>query len=357
VDLAFNIDLNGKHVQSSRNYIQELKTSLKSAYAKAKTAMENSAGKNKARYDASARAAELEPGDRVLIRQLGPKLNTKIADRWESEVYVVISKSYEMPVYTVKQENGMGSIRTLHRNMMLPIGMLDAEPDAQVETSGAETQRLKPQPKQRRIKLPQRGIVSDKSDESDESVEWEVEVSLRPEAPVFVPRPKPRTRLKDDPQQGSSRSSNLTPELSPQPALVPRPKPRTRFEDDPQQGSSRSSILQGRPMAEVEQVAVEAEAESSEKLSSGEEETEPVVVESNESSSSDEEIELEPVRLRRSTRTRKPVERLNLVQRVEYKREQDLKELMKACQCNMAIMIESMKNVQMCIQEMFSIFP
>jgi hypothetical protein len=264
-----------------------------------------------------------------------------------------------MPVYTVKQENGMGSIRTLHRNMMLPIGMLDAEPDAQVETSGAETQRLKPQPKQRRIKLPQRGIVSDKSDESDESVEWEVEVSLRPEAPVFVPRPKPRTRLEDDPQQGSSRSSNLTPELSPQPALVPRPKPRTRLEGDPQQGSSRSPILQGRPMAEVEQVAVEAESESSEKLSSGEEETEPVVVESesNESSSSEEEIELEPVRLRRSTRTRKPVERLNLVQRVEYKREQDLKEWMKACQYNMAVMMESMKNVQMCIQEIFAIFP
>lgn len=162
VDLAFGI---GTKAAAPGQYVTKMKKQLAEAYRQASENMKMAANKNKRRYDRSAHAAELEPGDRVLIRRMGPRLNSKIADRWETDIYVVIRKADGIPVYTVQKESGSGPTRTMHRNLLLPIGMLEAKPDAHEEESEIETQRLKPQTKQKRIK-PQpkkRGIVSDKS--------------------------------------------------------------------------------------------------------------------------------------------------------------------------------------------------
>jgi transposase InsO family protein len=197
VDLAFNIDLNGKPVQSSRKYIQELKKSLKSAYTKAKTAMEHSAGKNKARYDARAHAAELEPGDRVLVRRMGPKLSSKICDRWETEIHLVISKMEDAPVYTVQREDGEGPVRTLHRNLLLPIGALEVT-DEPKETKPVPVPRHRSQRRLSQTTQPPRGEEDDEDEEQEQS-RWTVKVQMTPktqlrsEAPEFVPRTTPRT--------------------------------------------------------------------------------------------------------------------------------------------------------------------
>lgn len=61
------------------------------------------------------------------MRKLGPRLDSKVSDRWEKAIYVVISKAGELPVYTVQDEAGVGPKRTLHRNYLLPVGMLDSE--------------------------------------------------------------------------------------------------------------------------------------------------------------------------------------------------------------------------------------
>ena len=46
-----------------------------------------SASQNKRRYDVGAKAAELELGDRVLVRKMGPCIKSKVDDRWEPDVY------------------------------------------------------------------------------------------------------------------------------------------------------------------------------------------------------------------------------------------------------------------------------
>lgn len=83
--------------------------------------MKKASARNKARYDSGAHTAELECGDRVLVRRLGPRLDTKVTDRWESAIHVVISKADGIPVYTVQDEAGTGPKRTLHRNYLLPV--------------------------------------------------------------------------------------------------------------------------------------------------------------------------------------------------------------------------------------------
>ena len=50
----------------------------------------------------------------------------KISDRWEDDIYVVVRQPNPMiPVFIVQKESGEGKKRTLHRNLLLPIGHLD----------------------------------------------------------------------------------------------------------------------------------------------------------------------------------------------------------------------------------------
>ena len=49
----------------------------------------------------------------------------KLEDRWEQDIYVVIKHiNKDIPVYEVQRESGLGKVRTLHRNNLLPIGFL-----------------------------------------------------------------------------------------------------------------------------------------------------------------------------------------------------------------------------------------
>ncbi|KAL8572029.1 hypothetical protein ACOMHN_038387 [Nucella lapillus] len=125
VDLAFGL-LVGKRTpaHSFTKYVQDVKEGLRQAYDHAAKTMQKSAERNKARYDRRAHAVALEPGDRCLIKRMGPRVSSKVDDRWEKEVYVVVSRHPDIPVYTVKREDGGGQNRTLHRNLLLPVGFI-----------------------------------------------------------------------------------------------------------------------------------------------------------------------------------------------------------------------------------------
>lgn len=73
------------------------------------------------------RESTLDTGDIVLVRNLSFRGKHKLADRWESTIYVVQKKAGEMPVYTICPEGQEGPLRTLHRDLLLPCGFLSAE--------------------------------------------------------------------------------------------------------------------------------------------------------------------------------------------------------------------------------------
>lgn len=68
-------------------------------------------------------------GDRVLVRVVSFDGKHKIQDRWEDHPYIIINQpNNEIPVFKVRREDGQGRIRTLHRNLLLPIGTKLASP-------------------------------------------------------------------------------------------------------------------------------------------------------------------------------------------------------------------------------------
>ena len=129
VDLAFNLPVKGERQKSHSQYVQNLKSRLEESYQLASRNALKTAEKNKVRFDKRVTTSDLEVGDRVLVRQVRIRGKHKLADKWEEDIYVVISRAGDLPVYTVRPENKAGPKRTLHRDLLLPCGFLPMTPE------------------------------------------------------------------------------------------------------------------------------------------------------------------------------------------------------------------------------------
>ena len=102
-------------------YVQELKKRLENAFQKANAFCEKEAIRSKQCFDRTARCSKLLPGDLVLVKKKGFTSKHKIADKWETEPYEIVSqRSDGLPVYTVMRNDRE---RTLHHNMLFPLGI------------------------------------------------------------------------------------------------------------------------------------------------------------------------------------------------------------------------------------------
>ena len=72
--------------------------------------------------------------DVVLVKIVAQKSRHKIQDKWEPDKYVVVEQPIAgTPVYKVQSVTG-DNIRTLHRNLLLPLGV-KLEPDYKSDDS------------------------------------------------------------------------------------------------------------------------------------------------------------------------------------------------------------------------------
>ena len=123
IDLVLGLNLPSQSGSSSYSeYVADLEKRLKEAYLKAGRNISSSVNKMLGRYNSHLRGHQLQSGDRVLVKRVYfGEGKHKLEDFWEEDVYVVIDCHPDVPVYTVKRENGKGRIRRLHRNMLLPV--------------------------------------------------------------------------------------------------------------------------------------------------------------------------------------------------------------------------------------------
>ncbi len=77
----------------------------------------------------------------MLVRNVRIWGKHKLADRWESEMYVVVKQSSDLPVYTVRLETKDGPLRTLHRYILLPCGFLPVSEKPDQVVSKPNTRR------------------------------------------------------------------------------------------------------------------------------------------------------------------------------------------------------------------------
>lgn len=125
LDIIFGISRDGKQITSK--YISDLKKRMETAYKMAETTANKARQQQKEHYDKRTRDMKLQEGDQVLVKIVSYDGRHKLEDRREDEPYVIIGqKDPNIPVYDVKRQSGKGKTRTLHKNLLLPIGHLSS---------------------------------------------------------------------------------------------------------------------------------------------------------------------------------------------------------------------------------------
>ena len=129
IDVEFGLPKSNSGDNSSKSrYVQKLRRRLNYAFQKANKIANQQAYKYKTSYDKSIRGPQLQEKDIVLVKIVAHKGRHKLQDKWEPEEYVVVEQPIAgTPVYRVQPVTG-GNIRTLHRNLLLPLGV-KLEPD------------------------------------------------------------------------------------------------------------------------------------------------------------------------------------------------------------------------------------
>ena len=121
VDTCLAIQTPAEAISSRAHYATKLKNRLNFAYKVAARKAEKSANRNKAHYGLKDREATLDVGDSVLIRNVGFMGKHRLADKRDKDSYVVIGiPDKSIPVYKAQKDSGDHSVKTLHRNMLLP---------------------------------------------------------------------------------------------------------------------------------------------------------------------------------------------------------------------------------------------
>ena len=135
IDVEFGLPKHNCGDNSSKSrYVQKLRRRLNYAFKKASKYSDQQAQKYKSSYDKSIKGPQLQEKDMVLVKVVAHKGRHKLQDKWEPEEYVVVEQPIAgTPVYKVQPVNG-GNIRTLHRNLLLPLGV-KLEPDYKSDDS------------------------------------------------------------------------------------------------------------------------------------------------------------------------------------------------------------------------------
>lgn len=164
VDLAFGLPVRDAVSISYSQYVQNLRSRLEESYQLASKNASKPADRNKMRFDQCVKPSTLEKGDRVLVRNVRLRGKHKLEDKWEKDIYVVISRAGDLPVYTVQPENNPSArSRTLHRDLLLPCGFLPACEEPELPRATAITR-----PQTRSLKK----TVADSEERFSEEEDW-----------------------------------------------------------------------------------------------------------------------------------------------------------------------------------------
>ncbi|XP_035996669.1 pollen-specific leucine-rich repeat extensin-like protein 2 [Fundulus heteroclitus] len=273
--------------------------------------------RNKTFFDRHITTSELAVGDRVLVRNVRLRGKHKLADKWEPDIYVVVKRAGNLPVYTVKPENQDKPLRTLHRDLLLPCNYI------------AEQSPVKNLPVKRKKYLPVNLPDPDNEDLSEEIISPLYDPSsFEPvkfitvvDSPVPpVQQPVPPADLPEVPDQPPSSAAEEEQEL---PVVTEEPKEFQPVDREAVNISSKTNDspgdAAGDPAAEGGPVPEPVTPEPS----TNDMEPEVDLIVQTESSSPETESsspETEPSSpegepsLRRSTRARRPPERLQYSQ-------------------------------------------
>ena len=121
IDIELNL-LTQREEGGAKTYVDRLKQKLEWAFAKAQENIQKDMKTRKKFHDKSLHCHKVEIGDLVILRDKKPGTNYKIADKWNDELYEVISQRDDGPVFAIRQLGAKtqkeGELQVVHQNMI-----------------------------------------------------------------------------------------------------------------------------------------------------------------------------------------------------------------------------------------------
>ena len=125
VDSIFGLDpaQNAPVEQRSHSqFVDDWKRSMEQAFQLANQNIEKSAEYNKQHYDKKIHGNQLKINDQVLVRNVrekGGKVAKKLKSHWERNIFKIVEKKENLPVYVIENVNNKKDKRTVHRNLLM----------------------------------------------------------------------------------------------------------------------------------------------------------------------------------------------------------------------------------------------
>ena len=182
--LAIDVAMGFVQKEPELDFTRDLKNRLDVAYKLATKQAEKSKARYKKHYDQRARGSTVQVGDRVLVRNVRIRGKQKLANTWETPVFIVLDQpDDQIPVFVVKQEDGKGAKRTLHRNLLMPVNFLPLPPEATLKKP--QSSKKKPPPVEATDHFTD--VSDSQSDSDDQEDRYLLRSRLNPSAREFVP--------------------------------------------------------------------------------------------------------------------------------------------------------------------------
>ena len=109
-------------------YTEKWKVAMKDAYEMARQNISKSSEDGKKQFDRKVRFSSLQPGDRVLVRNLSERGGPgKLRSHWKQEVHLIVEQKGDLPVFEVTPEGRKGKSRILHGNLLLSCDFLQSD--------------------------------------------------------------------------------------------------------------------------------------------------------------------------------------------------------------------------------------
>lgn len=229
IDLLFDLKKDEAH-EDYDDYVSSWKRRMQEAYNIASKTATKEAARGKTYYDKRVRGKDLQPGDRVLLRNLTPRGEpAKIQSYWEDKVYKVTErKADDSPVYRISPETGQSREKVVHRNLLLPCDFLPLEnpQTAQPQQDSPTVTKTKSWPprRQQQQQQPEHGDCDSSDDDYSSTYQWclrpvpgrqQSQTPLNPLAEPYRPRPSPHHQEEDVPLQNDEGSPIQSDEGSP----------------------------------------------------------------------------------------------------------------------------------------------
>ncbi|XP_038147761.1 uncharacterized protein LOC119787794 [Cyprinodon tularosa] len=133
VDVMFHNVERDNEVTDYHSYTKRVREDLKEALAAAQANAYSSQQHQAQLYNLKTRGTDIVDGDQVLLANKGERGRRKLADKWSSNIYIVVSHDPRCHTYRIK-DAATGQEKVVHRNLLLAANFLPLELDKEQES-------------------------------------------------------------------------------------------------------------------------------------------------------------------------------------------------------------------------------